>query len=345
MKIDNLQIGLEQRPYIIAEISANHNGSIDTAKKLIQLAQVNGASAVKLQTYTSDTITLDSDSPDFQIKTGLWQGRTLYELYEQAHTPWEWHAELFAHAQQLGITIFSSPFDKTAVDLLESLETPAYKIASFEIVDHDLISYVGSTGKPLIISTGMASKDEIEEALQVATQSGARDIALLHCLSAYPAPASQYKLNTIGHMRRDFGCEIGLSDHSLGNELAIASIALGASLVEKHFTLDSSGSGPDDSFSMDPEQLSRLRASLDLVHDSLGFDNYAIQDAEVESIQFRRSLYFVCDKSAGQKLALEDLRSVRPGFGMPPKYLESIVGRELVRDVKFGDRVSPECFK
>ncbi len=256
--INGRSIGEKFPPYIIAEMSANHNGDIKAALRLIEVAKKSGACAVKLQTYRPDTITIKSDLPDFQLTDGLWAGRTLYDLYEWAHTPWDWHKPLFAYAEKLGITIFSSPFDASAVDLLEDLNAPAYKIASFEAVDLPLIKRVASTGKPMIISTGMANEIEIEEAITAAKEGGAKDLAILHCVSGYPAPAEDYNLRTLAHMKKRFGVPVGLSDHTLDNTTAIASIALGACIIEKHFTLDRSGGGPDDSFSLEPEGLGEL---------------------------------------------------------------------------------------
>ena len=251
-------IGLEYSPYVIAELSANHNGKLEIAMRIIDEARKAGADAVKLQTYTADTITLDSTAEEFQIRGGLWDGKTLYQLYQEAHMPWEWHAPLFEHARKVGITIFSSPFDNTAVDLLEDLNAPAYKIASFEAVDLPLIRYAAGTGKPLIISTGMADAEEIAEAIEAARSGGAKEIAVLHCVSGYPAPPEDYNLRTVADMIERYGLVTGLSDHTLDNTTAIAAIAMGASIVEKHFTLDRSGGGPDDSFSLEPAEMAEI---------------------------------------------------------------------------------------
>ena len=344
MIIDKRSIGSSEKPYIIAEISANHNGSLDRAKRLVLAAKKSGADAVKLQTYTADTLTLKSTEPDFMIAGGLWDGKSLYNLYEEAHTPWAWHEELFKAARDAEITIFSSPFDRTAVDLLEELNAPAYKIASFEIIDHDLISYAALTGKPMIISTGLASLLEIEEAVDVATSSGCGDLALLHCLSSYPAPPDEYMLHTIQDLRKKFGLEVGLSDHTVGNVVSAAAVALGASIVEKHFTENTSGAGPDDSFSMDSKGLADLRTGLDVTWASLGFDDYNRQESEVSNLRFRRSLYFVKDLEAGDTLVEGDVRSIRPGYGIAPKRLHDILGQKMPASVSRGTAVSQEIF-
>jgi N-acetylneuraminate synthase len=327
------RIAADAPPYVIAEMSANHNGRLETAKRLIEAAKACGADAVKLQTYRPDTITLDADTPDFQIKGGLWDGRTLYELYQEAHMPWEWHAPLFEHARQVGITIFSSPFDATAVELLESLGAPAYKIASFEAVDLPLIRRVARTGKPMIISTGMADAQEIQEAVDAARAGGCRELTLLHCVSGYPAPAADYNLRTIPDMIERFGLVTGLSDHTLDNTTAIAAVALGAALVEKHFTLDRSGGGPDDSFSLEPADLTALCRGVRTAWEALGRVDYGRKSSEIGNAQFRRSLYFVRALKAGQTITEDAVRSVRPGFGLPPKRLDDVLGRTLARDV------------
>jgi len=342
--IDKRSIGSGEKPYIIAEISANHNGSLDRAKRLVLAAKKSGADAVKLQTYTADTLTLKSTEPDFMITGGLWDGRSLYDLYEEAQTPWAWHEELFKAAQDAEITIFSSPFDRTAVDLLEALDAPAYKIASFEIIDHDLISYAARTGKPMIISTGLATLLEIEEAVEVAKSNGCGDLALLHCLSSYPAPPYEYKLHTIPELRKKFGLEIGLSDHTVGNVVSTAAVALGASIVEKHFTESTSGLGPDDSFSMDSRGLANLRTELDVTWASLGFDDYNRQESELSNLRFRRSLYFVKDLEVGDILVEGDVRSIRPGYGIAPKRLHDILGQKMLVSVSRGTAVSQGIF-
>ena len=333
MKINNRPIGANYPPYIIAELSANHNGSLDTALKIIEQAKLCGADAIKLQTYKADTITLDSRNEEFMIRGGLWDGQSLYELYEKAHMPWEWHKPLFDYARQLGITIFSSPFDYTAVDLLEDLNAPAYKIASFEAVDLPLIKYVASTGKPMIISTGMADKEEISEAIQAAYDGGCKELAILHCVSGYPAPAEDYNLRTIQDMIQSFNIPVGLSDHTLDNTTAIASIILGACVIEKHFTLNRNGGGPDDSFSLEPADLQHLCQGAKTAWQALGKVDYGRKSSEQGNAQFRRSLYFVKDMKAGDVIDESCIRSVRPGYGLAPKYFDELMGRITKCDI------------
>ena len=333
ISIDGRIIGAEMPPYVIAEMSANHNGKLETAFKIIEEAKKTGSDAVKLQTYTADTITLDCHSEDFQIHGGLWDGKTLYQLYEEAHTPWNWHKPLFEHAQKIGITIFSSPFDNTAVDLLEDLNAPAYKIASFEAVDLPLIKYVAATGKPMIVSTGMADVQEIEEAIDAARAGGCKELALLHCVSGYPAPAADYNLRTIPDLMQRFGLVTGLSDHTLDNTTAITSVALGAAIIEKHFTLDRNGGGPDDSFSLEPAELAALCRDSKTAWKALGRVDYGRKSSEQGNVKFRRSLYFVKDMQAGDVITEDCIRSVRPGFGLAPKFYESILGKMLKKDV------------
>jgi pseudaminic acid synthase len=343
--INNRVIGINTSPYIIAELSANHNGRLDTAFKIIEAAKMAGAHAIKLQTYRPDTITLNSDAEDFQIHGGLWDGKTLYQLYEEAHMPWDWHAPLFEHARKLGITIFSSPFDNTAVDLLEDLNTPAYKIASFEAVDLPLIKYVASTRKPMIISTGMADADEIQEAIDAARSGGCEELAILHCVSGYPAPAADYNLRTISDMIERFGLVTGLSDHTLDNATAIASIALGAAIIEKHFTLDRNAGGPDDSFSLEPAELAALCRDSKTAWKALGCVDYGRKSSELANMKFRRSLYFVKDLKAGDIVTADAIRSVRPGFGLSPKYIDKIVGTRVKHDVNIYSPVTLEFLK
>jgi pseudaminic acid synthase len=342
IKIDGRDVGVAFPPYVIAEMSANHNGSIDRALRLIEIAKQSGASAVKLQTYRPDTITLDSGMPDFQITDGLWAGRTLYELYDWAHTPWEWHAPLFEHARKIGLTIFSSPFDKTAVDFLENLNAPAYKIASFEAIDLPLIRYVATTGKPLIISTGMADAEEIQEAIDAAHEGGCKQLAILHCVSGYPAPAADYNLRTIPDMIQRFALVTGLSDHTLDNFTAIASVAMGASIVEKHFTLDRTGGGPDDSFSLEPDELASLCNGIRVAWDALGRKSYERKTSELGNMKFRRSLYFVKDLQKGDVITADAIRSIRPGYGLAPRYYAQIVGKTVRSVVKSGTAVTWE---
>lgn len=333
IQIAGRSIGPGSPPYVIAEISANHNGRLETAMRLINEAHLAGASAVKLQTYKPETITLNSDAEEFRIRGGLWDGRTLYDLYQEAHMPWDWHKPLFEHAHKTGITIFSSPFDRTAVDLLEDLNAPAYKIASFEAVDLPLIRYVAGTGKPMIISTGLADVEEIAEAIDAAKGAGCSQLAILHCVSGYPAPAGDYNLLTIPDMMRRFGVVTGLSDHTLDNITAIASVALGATIIEKHFTLDRNGGGPDDSFSLEPQDLRDLCRDARIAWEALGSINYSQKSSEASNAKFRRSLYFVKDLRAGDLITEDAVKSVRPGFGISPKFLPRLIGRRLGRDV------------
>jgi len=326
-------VGPSHKPFVIAEMSANHNGSLDTALLIVEEAKRAGADAIKLQTYRPDTLTLPCDGPEFRIEGGLWGGRTLYELYRQAQMPWEWHQPIFAKARELGLIAFSSPFDSTAIDLLESLNAPAYKIASFEAVDLPLIRYAAKTGKPIIISTGLADADEIQEAIDTAKCAGCSDVAILHCVSGYPAPATDYNLRTISDMIQRFGLVTGLSDHTLDNATAIAAIALGGSIIEKHFTLDRSGGGPDDSFSLEPAGLVALCRDALTAWSALGDVNYGLKSSERSNAQYRRSLYFVKHLKAGTRITAEDIRSVRPGFGLPPKFFDVVVGRIVTVDV------------
>lgn len=332
--INNRPIGSIEPPYIIAEMSANHNGDINNAYRIIDMAKACGADAVKMQTYTPDTITLNSSAPDFQIRGGLWDGRTLYDLYQEAYTPWEWHKPLFDHAHKVGITLFSSPFDVSAVDLLEDLNAPAYKIASFEAIDLPLIKYVASTGKPMIISTGMADAQEIAEAVAAARDGGCRQLALLHCVSGYPAPAQDYNLRTILDMQSRFGVPIGLSDHTLDNTTAVTSVALGACIIEKHVTLDRHAGGADDSFSLEKDELSALCRDSKTAWQALGQVDYGRKSSEQGNVQFRRSLYFVKDMAAGEVITPAHIRSVRPGFGILPKFYDALIGKKVVTDIK-----------
>ncbi len=343
--IDNRKIGPDFPPYIIAELSANHNGDINRAYKIMEEAKKAGADAIKLQSYTHDTITMDCDSEEFQIHGGLWDGQTLYELYKGAHMPWEWHELLFAKAKELEITIFSSPFDFTAVDLLESLNAPAFKIASFELVDLPLIARVAKTGKPMIMSTGMANKTEIQEAVDCARSNGCEELIVLHCVSGYPAPAEQYNLRTIADISERFDVLSGLSDHTIDNATAVAAVVLGACLIEKHVTLDRSGGGADDSFSLEPKELAQLCKDSKTAWQALGKVNYERTEAEKGNVKFRRSLYAVKDIKKGETFTAENMRSIRPGFGLAPKYYETVLGAVASQEIKQGTALSQDLFE
>lgn len=345
IEIAGRKIGPDYSPYVIAELSANHNGDINNAFRLIEIAKESGADAVKIQTYRPDTITIDCHKNDFQIKDGLWQGKSLYELYEWAHTPWEWHNALFEKAKEVGITIFSSPFDYTAVDLLEELNAPAYKIASFELVDLPLIRYVASKGKPMIMSTGMADEKEIQEAIDAAYDAGCKELVVLHCVSGYPAPAGDYNLATIPDMAQRFGIITGLSDHTIDNTTAVASVVLGASVIEKHITLDRNGGGPDDSFSLEPKDLAALCRDAKTAWQALGRVNYERKDSEKGNMKFRRSLYVVKDIARGETLTSEHVRSIRPGYGLAPKFYEQVIGKTAREDIEFGTPLTFEHFE
>ncbi|MCF6251011.1 MAG: pseudaminic acid synthase [Methylococcaceae bacterium] len=340
LSINGREIGEEFSPYMIAEMSANHNGDIENAYKIIEMAKNAGADAVKLQTYKPNTITIDMKTPEFMIEGGLWDGQSLYDLYQSAYMPWEWHKPLFEHAKNLGISIFSSPFDNTAVDLLEDLNTPAYKIASFEAVDLPLIKYVAQTGKPIIISTGMADAEEIQEAIDAAKEGGCQELAILHCVSGYPAPAEDYNLKTVKDMQTRFNLPIGLSDHTLDNTTAITSVALGACIIEKHVTLDRCGGGPDDSFSLEAEELKALCSGAKIAWQALGKVDYGRKASEEGNVKFRRSLYFVKDVKAGEVITDNHVKSIRPGYGIAPKYLEKIIGKIALNDIHRGTPVN-----
>lgn len=335
--IDGRTISSRHRPYVIAEMSGNHKGDIKRALRLIDAAAEAGADAVKLQTYTADTITIDHDGPGFRIEGGLWHGRTLHDLYREAHTPWDWHPALFRHAKARGITIFSSPFDASAIDLLESLGAPAYKIASFELVDQPLIERAARTGKPLIISTGLATIGEIEEAASCARAAGAREILLLHCTSGYPTPASECNLRTIPHLAASFATPVGLSDHTLGISVPVAAVALGAVAIEKHFTLSRADGGPDAAFSLEASELAELVKSCRTAWEALGAVDYSVAPSEGKGRDFRRSLYVVADMAAGEAFSPANLRSIRPGFGLLPKHYRAAIGRRATRAIKRGE--------
>lgn len=323
-------------PFVIAEVSANHNGSLDRALATITAARQCGADAVKIQTYTADTMTIDCDLPDFVIKGGLWNRYKLYDLYKWAQTPYEWHPALFEHARKIGITLFSTPFDETAVDLLESLNTPAYKIASFELTDLPLIEYVAKTGKPMILSTGMATEQEIEEAVTAARDSGCKKLVLLHCISSYPTLIDQAHLRQIPALAEKFKVPVGLSDHTLGTTASVAAVALGACVIEKHFTLSRADKGPDCEFSLEPQELKRLCQEVKEAWLALGSHGFNRQKAEEGSKVFRRSLYIVKDMKAGEVLTSENLRRIRPGMGMAPARYSSLIGKRVKQDLKKG---------
>jgi pseudaminic acid synthase len=347
MKILDREFGAGRRPYLIAEMSGNHNQSLQRALEIVDAAAAHGADAIKLQTYTADTMTLNLRMPGFVIEDpkSLWAGRQLYELYEEAHTPWDWHLPIMQRAATHGVHCFSTPFDDSAVDFLESLNMPAYKIASFENTDLPLIRRVASTGKPMIISTGMASAEEIDEAVQAARDSGCRDLALLKCTSTYPATPENTNISTITDMRHRYGCEIGLSDHTMGCGVSIAATALGASVIEKHFTLRRADGGVDSTFSMEPQELRQLREETERAALSLGAVSYGPTDAEIKSLAFRRSLYISSDLKAGDLLTARSVRRVRPGYGLAPKHLGAVLGRRVVRDAPAGTPVSWELLE
>ena len=340
--INGRKIGAGYPPYVIAELSANHNGKLQKALDTITKAKSCGADAVKLQTYTADTMTIDSDHEDFYIQGGLWDGYKLYDLYKEAETPFEWHKTMFDHARKIGITCFSTPFDETAVDLLEDLNVPAYKVASFEATDLPLIKYIASTKKPLIMSTGMANFEEIEEMVDTARGAGCKDLILLHCISSYPAPIDQSNLLTIPDMRKRLGVQIGLSDHSITNTASVVASALGATLIEKHFILDRNEKGPDSEFSINPVELMSLCKETKDAWLSLGCAGYERKAAEEANIKFRRSVYFVKDIKAGEVISKECVRRIRPGFGLPPKFEKEIIGKVAKKDIKSGTATSWE---
>lgn len=331
------RIGPEHPPYVICELSGNHNGSLDRALTMIDAAADTGCDAIKIQTYTADTITLDVDRPEFRITGGLWDGRSLHELYREAQTPYDWHAALFERAAKRGVTLFSSPFDETAVDLLAGLDAPAYKIASFEAVDLPLIRYAAARGKPLIISTGMANLAEIAAARDAALAGGAAGVLLLHCTSSYPATFEDANVRTVTDMAARFGCPIGLSDHTPGTAASVAAVAMGACAIEKHFTLARSDGGPDADFSLEPAEFSALVRDCRDAWAALGKVNYDLLGSERGNVQFRRSLYVVADVKAGEVLTRANVRSVRPGNGLPPADLDKVLGRVAARDLAFGE--------
>lgn len=332
--------------YIVAELSANHGHKLENALASVRAAKAAGADAIKIQTYTADTITLDCDKPDFQVNTGtMWDGVTLHQLYEQAYTPWEWHKAIFDEAKRVGIDCFSTPFDKSAVDFLEELGNPIYKIASFEITDIPLIEYTASKHKPMVISTGIATPNDIQEALDACERVGNDDITLLHCVSAYPAPMELVNLRTMTDMAERYGVRVGLSDHTMGSDVAIAAVALGAAMVEKHFILDRAIGGPDAAFSMQQDEFTAMVQSIRNVEKALGTVAYKTDPSAIKGREFSRSLYVAEDMKAGDIITEENVRSVRPGYGLVPKYLPEILGKRVNRDLKKGERMSLEFIK
>ena len=342
--IGNRKIGQGHEPYIICEISANHNGDIERALQLITAAASTGCDAIKLQTYTPDTMTLDHDSDDFLIKGGLWDGYKLYDLYKEAQTPFEWHEALFAHARELGVEIFSSPFDESAVDFLDGLDVSAFKIASFELTDIPLIRHVAKKGKPMIMSTGLASLDEINDAVEAAKLEGNHQIILLHCVSSYPAPIDQSNVKTVKHLADTFEVVSGLSDHTLSNAASIASIAVGGAVIEKHFTLKRSDGGPDSAFSLEPGEFTRLTQECKEAWRALGTVDYSVKEAEKGNLKFRRSIYFINDLQEGAIVSASDVKIIRPGFGLAPVEIDKVVGRRLKVNVSRGDATSWDHF-
>jgi N-acetylneuraminate synthase len=337
LEINHKRIGPGCPVYIVAEMSANHNRDFHQAVKIMEAAREAGADAIKLQTYTADTITIPSDTESFRICSGtLWDGRTLYELYREACMPWEWQPELKRIADALGLDLFSSAFDPSAVDFLEEMGVPVHKVASFELVDLPLIEKMASTGKPLIISCGMATLGEIEEAVLAARRAGAEQIALLKCTSAYPAPPEEMNLKTIPHLAQCFGVAVGLSDHTLGIAAPVAAVALGACIVEKHFTLSRAIPGPDSSFSLEPQEFKAMAETIRTVEKALGEVQYAVGEHEAKSLPFRRSLFVVKDMKAGEVFTGENVRSIRPAFGLPPKNLHEVLGRRAAQDIAMG---------
>lgn len=337
IEIAGRRIGADYSPYVICELSGNHNGSLDRCLEMVDAAADTGCDAIKIQTYTADTITLDVDRPEFRIQGGLWDGRTLHALYREAQTPYEWHEALFARARQRGVILFSSPFDETAVDLLASLDAPAYKIASFEAVDLPLIRYAAARGRPLIISTGMANLAEMTAARDAALGAGAAGVVLLHCVSSYPAALSDANVRTVPDMMARFDCPVGLSDHTPGTAASVAAVALGACVIEKHFTLARADGGPDAAFSLEPAEFKALVDDVRAAWTALGRPHYDLLGAEQGNIQFRRSLYVTADVKAGEVISRQNVRSVRPGLGLAPDHLETVLGRVARRDLSRGE--------
>jgi N-acetylneuraminate synthase len=347
MRIADKEIGRDHPPFVIAEMSGNHNQSLERALEIVEVAAKSGAHALKIQTYTPDTMTLDLDEREFHISDprSLWAGTSLYKLYGEAYTPWEWHKPIFDRARELGIIAFSTPFDDTAVDLLENLDVPCYKIASFENTDLPLIHRVAATGKPLIISTGMATVAELDDTVRAAREAGCNDLILLKCTSTYPATAANTNILTIPHLRELFGCEVGLSDHTLGVGVSVASVALGATVVEKHFTLNRADGGVDSAFSMEPAEMAQLVAETERAWQALGQVSYGATEAEEKSLVYRRSLYISQDVQAGEIFTAANVRTIRPGLGLPPKYTEVILGKQASRSLKCGTPFSWNMIK
>ncbi len=345
MFINGKQIGINNEPYIIAELSANHCGSIELAKETIKLAKTNGADAIKIQTYTANSMTLDCDKEDFIVKEGTWKGYKLYDLYKEASTPYEWHKELFEFAKEQDITIFSTPFDEEAVDLLNELDTPAFKIASFEIIDLPLIEYVAKQNKPILLSTGMASKDEIDDAVNVVKKYGSGDLLLFHCISDYPAATEESNINLIRTLKNKYEIEVGLSDHTLNNTAALAAVSLGAVAIEKHFIKSRKNKGPDSSFSIEPSELKELKLSTKQCWKALGSGDFERATSENKNTVFRRSLYFVEDMKSGDVITSNHVKRLRPGYGISPKFLEQIINKKVKKSIKRGDRVTWECIE
>ena len=338
IRIGSHIVGRQHAPFIIAEMSGNHNQSLERALEIVEAVAKSGVHALKIQTYTPDTMTLDLDEREFHISdpNSLWAGTSLYNLYSEAYTPWEWHKPIFDRARELNIIPFSTPFDDTAVDFLEDLNVPCYKIASFENTDLPLIRRVAATSKPLLISIGLATVAELDETVCVARDAGCKDLILLKCTSTYPASAENTNILTIPHLRKLFGCEVGLSDHTMGVGVSVASVALGATVIEKHFTLNRADGGVDSNFSMEPAEMTQLVMETERAWQALGQVNYGPTEAEEQSIQFRRSLYVVTDLKAGDVITRENVRAIRPGLGLPPKYLEQVLGKTLKLDVRRG---------
>ncbi len=342
INIGGRRIGEQQEPFVIAEMSGNHNQSLERAIAIVDAAARSGVDALKLQTYTADTMTLDLNRDEFMIsdKKSLWYGKSLYQLYSEAYTPWEWHEPIMRRCRELGLIVFSTPFDETAVEFLETLEVPAYKVASFENTDLALIRRIARTGKPMIISTGMATVDEIGETVDAARSAGCSDLVLLKCTSSYPASPEHSNLNTMPDMMRRFDVQVGLSDHTIGIEVSLAAVGLGASVIEKHFTLNRRDGGPDAAFSLEPLEMTQLTAGVAKAWEALGKVSYGSTEAEKKSLQFRRSLYVVADVKAGDCLTKANLRAIRPGFGLAPKHFDQLLGQVVTRDIVSGTPVT-----